>query len=111
MKKLSLIEFKDYCSKVSVEKYVFSSETQLDNNAVNHDLTFTQSYKIMSVFLSPGALCFSNDLDSQILFECAKYVIVPDKIASKTINFKIVCGNAHSGCCDTTYVFVMVLQT
>lgn len=111
MKKLSLAEFKDFCSKVPVERYMFSSEVQLDDNAINHDVTFVQSYKIMSVFLSPDALCFANDSDSQMIFECAKYVIIPDRITSRTINFKIVCGNAHSDCCDTTYVFVMVLQT
>ena len=111
MRKLSLTEFKGFCAEMPVEKYIFNSEDQTDDKAINIEVSLTQAYKRMSIFLAPNAVCFANDKDSRIAFDRAKYVRVPEKINDKSFPVEIVCDNAHNACCDTTYIFVIVLQT
>lgn len=108
MEKLSLTEFKEYCAKISPKRYLFSSEYHQDNSPFGLEFTFTQSYIFMSVFLAPNAIALRNDENSQLIFECVKYINIGKKHDKTGIKCEIVCGNAHTPYCDTTYTIVII---
>lgn len=107
MKKMSLTEFKKYCSQLSPKQFLFSSEYQPDNSPIGIELTFEQSYTIVSVFLAPNAIAFRNNKKSQLVFEGVKYVNIAENEGKKGVRCEVICDNAHAPCCETTYVIVM----
>lgn len=108
MKKLSLTEFKEYCAGIPAKRYLFSSEYQADDSPFGLELTFEQSYILVSVFLAPNTIAFQNDKRSQLVFEGVKYVNVAEERVKNGIKCEIVCNTEHTGCCETTYVIVIV---
>lgn len=108
MKKMSLMEFKEYCEQISIKRFLFSSEYQPDNSPLGLELSFEQSYTSVSVFLAPNTIAFQDDNHNQLVFEGVKYVNISEKNKGYKAVCEIFCNDAHSSCCGATYIIVMV---
>ena len=108
MKKMSLMEFKEYCEQISIKRFLFSSEYQPDNSPLGLELSFEQSYTSVSVFLAPNTIAFRDDKQNQLVFEGVKHINISEKNNGYKAVCEIVCNNAHSSRCGATYTIVMV---
>lgn len=99
MKKLSVMEFKEYCDKLSPKNYIYDTANQ-KNVDISNTLRVKDKFCRIRISLNPNIIVISSG-DNYMSFERVKQVIIDDKSLLGTI-FTFVCDNPQ----DNTYTII-----
>lgn len=104
MKNLSVREFKDLCSSLSPQQFIFSTENQSWNDT-KYSVKMKKTFTRMLVALSPNAICFKNQ-DDYMCFDRVKFVKVCKEKSILGMIFTIVCGELNNNSNDISYTLI-----
>lgn len=104
MKKLSLLEFRDYCNSLSASTFIFSTDNQqwrgVDDN-VSMDLVFHK----MIITFSPNTIFFKDHRNS-LRLDKVKAIKMRDSQCPLGEIFTVVCGDLIGQTHDKEYTLV-----
>lgn len=103
MKKLSVMEFKEYCEKLSPKSYIYDTANQ-KNIDIGNTLRVKARFCRIKISLNPNTIVISSR-DNYMSFERVKQVIIDDKSLLGTICM-FVCGNLQDSTNDNTYTVI-----
>lgn len=104
MKKLSIREFRDICTLMNIERFIFASDNQtvsLTTNTIKLGLIFNT----VLVALNPNAICLKKS-DEYVCFERVKYVKMKSQTSALGTTFEIVCGDNLTSENDISYTII-----
>lgn len=104
MEKISLIDFKNYCSKIQVHKYIFDTDNQLWDK-FESTIRSKVEFSTMRITFNPNTVFLRSGTDF-IKFERVKYIIFNEKSLLGTV-FTFVCGNKSDTIKDVFYTIIV----
>lgn len=90
MKRISIIDFKNFCKQLNPKYYIYDTVNQ--NSFKDKSLRVVSKYEDISIFLAPDAIQFKNN-NGNLCLNNVKEIIVDDSIKTVRVVFTIVCGN------------------
>lgn len=93
MNKLSVLDFKEYCDKMSFNKYVFSTDNQ-DWDSVEDTMRIEYEFNDIKINFNPNVIRLKSG-NGYIKFERVKYIILNKKSLLGNV-FTAVCGDLYN---------------
>lgn len=103
MKKISVMEFKEYCDKMSHKSFVYDTVNQSWDGAGNM-MRIKIRFCDMKIIFNPNIICLASG-ENYMKFERVKQVIVNEKSLLGTI-FTFVCGDSQGDSNNITYTVI-----
>ena len=105
MKKLSLLEFKDYVSCMSMNTFIFSTDNQQWHN-IDSTISLELCFKEMFITFSPNSIFFTGSRNTSLRLDRVKAVKIQGTQCALGLVFTVVCGEMNTKEQDKEYTLI-----
>ncbi len=104
MKKLSLLDFRDYINNMSIDTFIFSTSNQ-QWQSVDDAMSVELVFKKMSIAFNPNTIFFTG-APSTLRLDRVKSITIRETPCALGIVFTVICGDAESRTKDRGYTII-----